>query len=182
MKIFIWKLKNFPNLLRQYFSKLIRANNMRSHGRLYAKVIKPDYVSFQAPKTIDLGLISVGVVTDAFVNFLVDNMVAETAEWGDFKFHDSGIGILAEAVGDTDLGTKVETGRVAGTQLEGATAEIYKTVATITYTATRAITEHGVFSITAAGTLMDRSKFTAINVVNGEKIEFTYELTVNSGG
>ena len=182
MQRFIWKLKNFHNLVRQYFSKLVRANNLKAHGKLYAKVIKPDYESFQAPKRIDLGLISAGVVTDAFVNFLVDNLVAETAEIGDFKFHDSGTGTNAEAVGDTTLQTKVESGRVTGTQLEGATAEIYKTVATITYTGTHAIVEHGLFSQATGATLMDRSKFTAINVLTGEKIEFTYELTVTSGG
>ena len=175
MQVFIWKLKNFPNLLRQYWNRIFRGNYMRPHGKLYAKVIKPD-------EEINLGLISTGVVTDAFVNFLVDNLVAETAEIGDFKFHDSGTGVVAEAVGDTDLGTKVESGRVTGTQLEGATAEIYKTVGTITYTGTLAITEHGIFSITSGGTLMDRSKFTAINVISGEKIEFTYELTCTSGG
>jgi hypothetical protein len=29
---------------------------------------------------------------------------------------------------------------------------------------------------------MDRSEFAAINVVNGDAIEFTYELTVSAGG
>ena len=60
--------------------------------------------------------------------------------------------------------------------------EIYKSVGTITYTTTKAITEHGLFNIVTAGILMDRHTFTAINVVNTDQIEFTYELTVNDGG
>ena len=45
------------------------------------------------------------VVTTAFVNYLVDNLIADTTAWGDFKFHDSGIGTNAEAIGDTALQT-----------------------------------------------------------------------------
>jgi len=182
MNIFWWKVKNFPYLARGYIGVFIKrliaiaSHSMTYNGRLNAKLIKAD------GKEYNLGLISINLVTDAFVNFLVDNLVTETAEFGDFKFHDSGTGSTAENVADTTLETKVETGRVTGTQLEGASTNIYKTVGTITYTATRSITEHGVFSITAAGTLLDRSVFTAIPVDNTDKVEFSYELTCTSGG
>jgi hypothetical protein len=69
-----------------------------------------------------------------------------------------GTGAVAENVTDTALGTQVET-RATGTQVEGASANIYRTVATITATASRAITEHGVFSASTGGTLLDRSVF-----------------------
>ena len=182
MNIFWWKCKNFPYLARGYARVFIKrliaiaSHSMTYNGRLNAKLIKAD------GKVYDLGLISINLVTDAFVNFLVDQLQAETTEFGDFKFHDSGIGTTGENVTDTTLETKVETGRVTGSQLEGASVNIYKTVGTITYTATRAITEHGVFSITAVGTMMDRSVFAAINVLINEKVEFTYELTCTAGG
>jgi hypothetical protein len=32
------------------------------------------------------------------------------------------------------------------------------------------------------GTLLDRSVFTAINVVSADSIQFTYSLTLSSGG
>lgn len=130
----------------------------------------------------DHGIVSTKSVTDAFVQFVVDQLIAETTEFGDFKYHDSGTGVVAENVTDTGLGTKVETGRATGSQVEGASANIYRSVGTISYTATRAITEHGLFSQAAGGTLMDRSVFTAINVNNGDSIQFTYELTLPSGG
>ena len=130
----------------------------------------------------DFGIVSRRVITTAFVNFMVDQLQAETSVWGDFKWHDSGVGTTAAVIGDTDIETTDAEARVAGTQVEGATAEIYKSVGTITYTTTLAITEHGLFSIVTGGTLMDRHVFTAINVVNTDQIEFTYELTVNDGG
>ena len=131
---------------------------------------------------IDYGVVGYKVVTTAFVNFMVDQLQTETSEWGDFKFHDSGVGTTAEAIGDTDIETTDGESRVTGTQTEGASANIYRSVGTITYTTTKAITEHGLFSIVTGGTLMDRTVFSAINVVNTNQIEFTYELTVSSGG
>jgi len=93
-----------------------------------------------------------------------------------FKYHDSGTGVAAESNTDTVLGTPTGIARATGTQIEGAAADIFKTVATITYNNTFAITEHGIFSAASAGTLMDRSVFSAINVVDGDKIEFTYTI------
>lgn len=131
---------------------------------------------------IDYGKVAYGLVTTAFVEFMVDQLQTETSVWGDFKFHDSGVGATAAAIGDTDIETIDGESRATGTQVEGASANIYRSVGTISYTATRAIAEHGLFSIVTGGTLMDRHVFSAINVVNGDSIEFTYELTVNSGG
>lgn len=131
---------------------------------------------------VDYGTVSYRVVTSAFVNFLVDNLQTDTTEIGDFKYHDSGVGTTAEANGDTAMETTDGESRATGSQTEGASANIYKSVGTISYTTTKAITEHGVFSQSSAGTLMDRSKFTAVNVVNGDSIQFSYELTVSAGG
>lgn len=121
-------------------------------------------------------------VTDAFVNKVVDQLQSSSGEIANFKYHDSGTGTVAEASGDTALGTPCGESRDTGTQVEGATANIYKSVATHTYAGSFAITEHGLFDAATSGTLMDRTKFAAVNVANGEKIEFTYELTLSSGG
>lgn len=136
----------------------------------------------QTGRRTDYGIVSRRVVTTAFVNFLVDELQAETSEWGDFKFHDSGEGATAAVVGDTDIETTDGEARATGTQTEGASANIYKTVATITYTTTKAIVEHGLFSIVTGGTMMDRHVFGSIGVDNTDQIEFTYELTATAGG
>lgn len=129
----------------------------------------------------DFGVVGRRVVTSAFVNFMVDQLQAETSVWGDFKFHDSGVGTTAENASDTDIETTDGESRATGTQAEGASANIYSSVGTISYTTTKAITEHGLFSIATGGTLMDRTVFTVINVVNGDSIEFTYQLTCTAG-
>jgi|GEM_PF-2027754 len=133
----------------------------------------------------DFGIVCDRKVTDEFVEFLVDQLQAETSAIGDFKYHLSGTGTTAENKTDTQLETPIGTAREVGTQTEGASAEIYRSVATISYTSTLAVTEHGIFneayvSAQTDGILMDRSVFSAINVVNGDSIEFTYELTVQS--
>lgn len=145
-------------------------------ARLSARVLRAN------GRVEKLGVICKRVVTTAFVNFLVDQLQAESSIFGDFKYHDAGTGIVAEAIGDVGLGTPWGGARVAGTQVEGSTANIYKSVGTITFNAGFAITEHGLFNAASGVTLMDRSVFSAINVGNGDQIEFTYELTCTAGG
>lgn len=142
-------------------------------GRLYAKHIRGDGT------VNDLGLVSTKVVTDAGVAYLVDALQNIT-EPENLKFHASGTGTTAESAAQTALVTEVAT-RTSGTTTEGASANIYRTVGTISYTSTLAITEHGVFSASSSGTMLDRSVFSAINVINGDSIQFTYELTLPSG-
>ena len=124
-----------------------------------------------------------GVVTDAGVAFMADDWVDATQEITNFNFHDSGTGIVAAAVGDTILGTQAGPAtRATGTKTN-PTAPQVRSVGTIAYTTTLAITEWGLFNQAAqGGTLWDRKVFTAINVVNGDSIQFTYTLTITSGG
>ncbi len=173
-----WKLSNLPNVWPGWWRAQVRRALKMSgvEGRLYIKLLRAD------GSVVNYGLVSTKVVTTAFVNFMVDQLQTETSEWGDFKYHDSGIGTTAAAVGDTDIETSDEESRATGSQTEGASANIYKSVGTISYTTTKAITEHGLFSQSTGTTLLDRHVFSAINVVNGDSIEFTYELTVSAGG
>lgn len=173
-----WKVRNFPNVWRGWWrfaaARLLGLSSLE--GRLYVRLMRA------SGEVVNYGLVSTRVVTTAFVNFMVDQLQAETTEWGDFKYHDSGVGITDPAIGDIDIETTDGEARATGTQVEGASANIYRSVGTISYTTTKAITEHGLFSTLASTTLMDRSEFAAINVVNGDSIQFTYELTVSAGG
>lgn len=132
-------------------------------------------------EVVEYGIVSRRLVTTAFVNFVVDQLQVESALFGDFKYHDSGVGVTAEAIANTAIETTDGEARATGTQTEGAANE-YKSVGTIAYTTTKAITEHGLFNDLTAGTLMDRSVFAAINVVNGDSVAFTYTLSVAAGG
>jgi hypothetical protein len=130
---------------------------------------------------LDYGLVSCRVITNAGVAFLVDDWNNDATDITTMNYHDSGTGTVAEAVTDTGLGTPCGEARDAGTKSK-PTANQLRTVATHTYAGSFAITEHGIFSATTAGTLWDRSVFAAINVVANDKIEFTYTCTVNAGG
>lgn len=132
-------------------------------------------------ETVNFGVLGFRVVTTAFVNFVVDQLQTETSVFGDFKYHDSGVGTTAENITDTGIETTDGESRATGTQTESA-ANAYRSVGTISYTTTKAITEHGLFNDATTGTLMDRTVFSAINVVNGDSIQFTYTLTVSAGG
>jgi hypothetical protein len=173
----IWKARNFRNvwggMWRHALARTLKMNHML--GSLHVRLIKAD------GSVVNYGRVSTNLVTTAFVNDMVDELIAETTGWGDYKYHDSGVGTTAAAIGDTDIETTDGESRVAGTQVEGA-ANIYESVATISYTTTKAITEHVLANESTGGTVMDRHVFSAINVANGDSIQFTYDLTCTAGG
>jgi len=144
-------------------------------GQLSLKLRRPD------GWTIDYGVVGYRVVTTAFVNFVTDQLQTETSVFGDFKYHDGGVGVTAENAADTTIETTDGEARATGTQTESA-ANAYRSVGTVSYTTTKAVTEHGLFNDATTGTLMDRTVFSAVNVVNGDAVEFTYTLTLSSGG
>lgn len=157
---------------------IIRNNPKRRKGRLTwtfqlaAKVRHPGQKNFS-----DLGVICERIVTNAFIALITDELTnTDRPAMQTMKFHASGTGTNAESGGDTALQTEVET-RDTGTQTSPGAGQ-YQTVATHTYGGTFAITEHGVLSASSGGTLLDRSKFAAINVVNGSQIQWTYTLTI----
>lgn len=172
-----WRLRNFPRVWDGWWKHLIASSlSPTLYGELRALLVRAN------GDVVDYGLVSTHLVTDAFVTALATYMydgsgVAPTA----YDYHDSGTGTGNEAAGDTALGTATGIARASGTA-SNPSAGVYRSVATINYNNTFAVTEHGLFSASSSGTLLDRSKFTAINVVNGDSIQFTYSLTISSGG
>jgi hypothetical protein len=175
-----YKLRNW----RQYLERLkpgTRFGDIKFGSSLRVRVIRK-----QGKKEVieDLGEVCWRVVTTVGVKFLADTFNANTQNVQNFKFHAWGTGTTAAAAADTALQTPSSEARSTGTQASatsGANAT-YTTVATITSTQTQAITEWGLFSASSAGTLWDHKVFSAINVLNGDSIQFTYTLTANSGG
>lgn len=137
----------------------------------------------------DYGIVSRRVVTTVGVGYIVDAF-QNLVELENMKYHGLGTGGTAEASGDTALVTELTTEyvgntRATGTTTEGASANIYRTVGTVTLdSGTPAVTEHGVFSAASAGVLLDRSVFSAINLVgaSGDALQSTYSLTLSAGG
>lgn len=145
-------------------------------------------LGLQVPE--DYGFLGDRVITDTGVGFLVDaweNLV----EMEIMKFHGVGTGTTAEAAGNTALVTESTTAlnpdstRATGTLTE-TSANIFQTVGTLTFDASAATTEHGLFSTsgTGSGVMWDRTMYSAstINVASGDSIQFTYSMTASSGG
>ena len=157
----------------------ITPGNLMFVGWLRARHLDPagDVVAVH-----DLGS---GLVTDAGVAALVDDWFDGSADITTFNYHDSGTGTTAAAVGNTDLETPAgPSTRATGTKSQPSANQL-RSVATITYTSTLSITEWGLFNQSArgAGSVMwDHRVFSAISVTDGDAVEFTYTLTVNSGG
>ena len=192
-----WRYRNLPNLYRG-FKTVLLASGLKlpcfwgeldlvkilgTRGRLADLLL--------ADRILNFGLASLRVVTTAGVNAIVDAF-QNTVELETFKYHGLGTGTGAEAVGDTALGTELTTEytgnvRATGTTAEGGSANIYQSVATNTLdSGTPAITEHGIFTqaATGGGTLLDRTKFSAINLdgTAGDSLQSTYSLTFSAGG
>jgi hypothetical protein len=130
----------------------------------------------------DLGILGRRVVTNAGVAFLVDDWDDDTTDITDMDYHEMGVCVGAcdgESAADTALESAVET-RSAGTATQAA-ANILQSVASITATAARVIVEHGLFSASSGGTLWDRTEFSAINLANGDGIQFTFQCTLTAG-
>jgi len=152
-------------------------------GRLYISVIRAN------GGVEHFGLVSTKVVTDAGVAYIVDDWDGGAATIDAFNFHGCGTGGAAEAASNTTLTTESTTIlnpdnlRATGTKSQPS-ANIMRSVGTLTFDGAGAITEHGLFSDVdvAEGTLLDRSLFSAVNVGNGDSIQFTYSLTLSAGG
>lgn len=159
------------------------ADRVLMYGAVDAVIIRNDGT------TLDLGCVGKRVVTTAGVNYLRDDFAAGagSADISTFKYHACGTGTTAEAIGDTALVTECTTAlnpdstRGVGTQVNSV-AKTYSTVATLTFDASAAVTEHGLFSAASTGVLWDRTVFAAINVGSGDSIQFTYTLVISDGG
>lgn len=180
--IALWRIKNLPNLWRGFWRIAIaRTFGIATmYGAVYATLYKAD------GQVIDYGLVSLRLVTNAGVGYIVDSF-QNLVEVENQKFHGFGTGGTAEAVGDTALVTElttqyaVDNTRPTGSTTEAA-ANIYRTIGTLSPDATVAITEHGIFSAATAGVLLDRSLFAAINLVSGDSLQITYDMTFSAGG
>lgn len=99
-----------------------------------------------------------------------------------------GTGATAANVTDTALQTEVTAsgGAASGVHVVAAatasrttttvTNDTARFVGTVSITGTIAITESGVFNATTNGTLLARQVFSAINVVNGDSVQYTWDI------
>lgn len=182
-EVLLYRLRNYANLIRGAWRVKVAelAGAPTFFGTLALRLIRKDGT------IVDYGVVSCRVVTDNGVAFLVDAL-DNTVEAEIMNYHGCGTGTNAENASDSALQTESTTAlnpdstRATGTQSQPS-ANIYRSVGTLTFDASAAVTEHGLFSTSGTGTgvLFDRSQFSAVNVVSGDSIQFTYSLTLTSG-
>lgn len=93
-----------------------------------------------------------------------------------------GTGATAAVIGDTTLQTETAVSGLA--RANGTVSTVTTTVTndtsqitnTFTVTGTVAVTESGVLNAAAAGTLLCRQVFSAINVANGDSLQITWKI------
>ena len=123
-----------------------------------------------------------GLVTNVGVIYLADSWTGAAQSISSFQYHDCGTGSVAAVVTDTTITHPIGVPpRALGTQTNPVTAQM-RSIATLTLTASQAITEWGLFSALTGGTMWDRKVFSAINAASGDSIQFTYTLSVSAGG
>lgn len=177
-----WRASNVPNLWRGVRRSLAaRALGLSNfYGTLWLRHVKAD------GEILDLGLAGMRVVTTAGVGFIVDAF-QNSVELENMKYHGLGTGNTAEASGDTALVTELTTEynpnstRATGSLTEGASGNIFRTVGTNTVDASAAVVEHGIFSASSAGVLLDRTVFSVVNLASGDSLQTTYDLTFTAG-
>lgn len=140
----------------------------------------------KSPAKIIAGLIAGGLIalatvfTNAGAAIVTNRMIqAGTAP----KNIGWGTGTNAAAVGDTALQTEAAPttsgGRTVGTESRTTvtnTNDNYQVAGTVTAGSSLAITEGGLFDAVTAGNMLIRSVFSAVNVVSGDSIAFTFGL------
>jgi hypothetical protein len=184
-----WRLSNMGDVVRR-FRRVKKA----------AKYHSPIMVGSFGIRKLDVfgnplifGVSGLNVVTQVFVNEVVDEMQTSTGGIDLFSWHAVGENsTTAPAIGDTQLAAELPAarltggGRASGSQTEGSSADVYETVGTNTIAASTAaaLLEVGVFnsSSTGSGILADRDTFAVINLSSGESLQSTYDLTFAGGG
>jgi hypothetical protein len=187
-----WKLRTIAKKVRagivpkgvpqDVIFKALRATNhsnvVEVMGFLSAIVHRPD-----GELKKDYGLVAVKEVTSAFCKRLVDAMCDSAVSMSCFNQHKMGAGSTAETDTDTALVTQ-QTGSQSGngTQTHGTGSNIYQSVGTLTAGSAYGCREHGLFSLSTGGVLLDRSVVTNIDLNTDDIVTWTYQLTATAGG
>ena len=115
------------------------------------------------------------IFTTAGEEIFTDYLDGTTAIPSDFHV-DWGTGGTTAVKGDTALTTPGGESRVVGTPTQ-PTASVNRFGATITASGGKTIDEMGLFDAATTGIMVVSSTFTGIVLANGDKIEFTIDMT-----
>lgn len=183
--IFWWKVRNFflyrwrewPLFLILAICRMTPVPCLVAHTKLFLVLRKKN------GEVWDYGCVGRMLITTAGKAFVTDNWQG-TTDLDTMKYHGLGEGTTAAAVGDTALESELSTDyatnstRPTGTVTE-ASSVIMQSVGVNTLDGSATVTEWGLLSqaATGGGVLFDRQVFAAVNMVAGDSLTSTYQLT-----
>lgn len=106
--------------------------------------------------------------------YIVDTIITDD----NMKYIDTGTGVTGAQKSDTGMETGTAETRATGVMSESPNAQTIQVVGTVSFTGGHAVTEVGLFTHLAAGVLAIRDTHGAINVVNGDGIQYTIRLEI----
>jgi hypothetical protein len=183
-----WKLKNNMNLgyVKSWFANEVVAKISRKYFDLVVMTSQLSVRLFKADGQIyNYGVVCRKSITDEGVAYINDDWTSDGTDITTLKYHGVGTGSTAAAGADTNLSAAISTQARATGTMSQPSAPVMQSVGTLSFDASHAITEHGLFdtnTVSGDDTLWDRHLFSAINVANGDSIEFTYQCTLTSSG
>lgn len=161
-----------------------------SPNAFFARLIKLGIVSPNAPKIPFLmgnwsdKMVVTNLITTAGKGGVASRINGDGSEAA-FTYIAVGTGTTAANVADTTLETETATSglsRAAATASRvttDTTNDTARLVKTFTVTGTVAVTESGVLNASSGGVLLCRQVFSAINVVNGDSLQVTWDIDVD---
>jgi hypothetical protein len=185
-----WRSRNGRRVLTSF----VKARSAARFGNLMGLTSIVDSL-FLAKFTADgdvlpLGIAAVDLLTTSGANYMRDGFVG-TTEPENARYHALGTGTTAPAIGDTAMGTEWSTSEYTSSVRANATYTApqslrAQSIATNTKAnaGTSAVTEYGILSSAtpAAGTLLARFTFSAVNLALGEGLQGTFNLDFSTGG
>lgn len=156
---------------------LSQGQAIHAESIFHSKLIVRKFVAGQLVMEKDLGD---GLVTNAGVNLMAADWTNTNATLQLMNYHDTGTGTLTPSIADTVI--QIPTGMARGVGNQTNSTNIYNTTANVSFTSTFLITEWGLFSAAASGTMWDHRTWAGTSVNNGDILQFVYSLTIQSGG
>ena len=135
-----------------------------------------DIKQYRGGKLIDHRDID-NLITTAGLAEVAKGLLTDTAS-DEFDFIAVGTGVTAANAADTTLEAEIVDSGLARVASSGSTAAGVATLTTtFTVTGTKAVTEAGVLNAGSNGDLLCHQVFSAVNVVNGDTLAVTWNVT-----
>ena len=152
-------------------------------GRALKKILNLDLKVFFTGQWVDKMTVS-NLVTTVGKSAVADRL-GDVNSIAAFDYVAVGTGTTAAAVGDTALETEITDSGLARTQgtptlvTTDTASDTLQLLHLFSVTGTKAITEAGVLNASSGGTLLARQVFSAVNVVNGDSFQVTWQFDID---